>query len=483
MNEMAVDYDRGSGFGQFSWGNGVMIGIGLLFIWLAVRKGFEPLLLIPIGFGMLIGNIPYDARALSLGVFDGPVAESALAYYSAGGAVEIEGVVVGPWQQIYPPPEGSGIPDRRYLARDLVERGRAVMVHSETKLVYGGAVDRPGVIDLAQGRQVLALAAAADGRYPMIVRPESQNPWSAGVLWWLFRGVAWGVFPPLIFLGIGALTDFGPLLAQPRTLLLGAAAQIGIFGTLLAAVALGFTEKEAASIGIIGGADGPTSIFVCTKLAPDLLGAVALAAYSYMALVPLIQPPIMRLLTTRHERLIRMRPPREVSRTLRIAFPIVAFLLTAFVANGALPLLGMLFFGNLLRESLVTERLARTAGTAFIDIVTILLGVTVGAKTQASTFLTPQTIKIFALGVVAFSVATAGGVLLGKLMNRLSREPINPLIGAAGVSAVPMAARVAQRVAQEEDPQNFVLMQAMGPNVAGVIGSAVAAGVLLSHMQ
>ncbi len=258
---------------------------------------------------------------------------------------------------------------------------------------------------------------------------------------------------------------------------------MGIFGSLLAALALGFVPKEAASIGIIGGADGPTSIFVCSTLAPDLLGAVALAAYSYMALVPMIQPPIMKLLTSRQERLIRMEPPRQVTRRMRIIFPVVGFLLTAFIANGALPLLGMLFFGNLLRESLVTERLAKTASTAFIDIVTILLGVTVGAKTSASTFLTTQTIKIFILGVIAFCIATASGVLLAKLMNRLSRKPINPLIGAAGVSAVPMAARVAQRVAQEEDPQNFILMHAMGPNVAGVIGSAVAAGVLLSHLN
>jgi len=482
MLEMFFKYLRDSGFGQFTWGNGVMIGIGLIFIYLAIRKNFEPLLLVPIGFGMLIGNIPYDTRALSLGVYDGPVDESKLLYYSTM-PVEVAGVPVEAWRQIHPPPAGSGIPPRRYLAKDLVERGRAVMVNPEAKLVYRGAVQQPGLVDLAQGRQILATETAGDHRYPMVVTLDAQNPWKAGVFWWLFRGVAWGFFPPLIFLGLGALTDFGPLLAQPRMLLLGAAAQVGIFGALLTAVLLGFTEPEAASIGIIGGADGPTSIFVCTQLAPDLLGAVALAAYSYMALVPVIQPPIMRLLTTKEERLIRMEPPRQVTRTMRIVFPLVGFLLTAFIANGALPLLGMLFFGNLLRESLVTERLARTASSAFVDIVTILLGVTVGAKTQASNFLTVQTIKIFVLGVVAFGIATAGGLLLARLMNKLSRTPVNPLIGAAGVSAVPMAARVAQRVAQEEDPQNFILMHAMGPNVAGVIGSAVAAGVLLSHLQ
>jgi len=483
MLDMLFKYLHDSGFGQFTWGNGVMIGIGLIFIFLAVRKGFEPLLLVPIGFGILIGNIPYDTSALSLGVYDGPVDESVLVYYTKDQPVEIEGVTVGPWQRIYPPAEGSEIPPRRYMAKDLVERGLAVMVNPESKLVYGGEVTQPGIVDMPQGRHVLAIKNAEDHRYPKIVSLESQNPFNAGVFWWLFRGVEWGFFPPLIFLGVGALTDFGPLLAQPRTLLLGAAAQIGIFGSLLAAMALGFTGPEAASIGIIGGADGPTSIFVCTQLAPDLLGAVALAAYSYMALVPVIQPPIMRLLTSKQERVIRMNQPKSVSRRMRILFPLVCFVLTAFIANGALPLLGMLFFGNLLRESLVTERLAKTASSTFVDIVTILLGVTVGAKTQASNFLTWQTISIFVLGVVAFSIATAGGVLLAKLMSRLSREPINPLIGAAGVSAVPMAARVVQRVASEEDPQNFILMHAMGPNVAGVIGSAVAAGVLLSHMQ
>jgi oxaloacetate decarboxylase beta subunit len=285
------------------------------------------------------------------------------------------------------------------------------------------------------------------------------------------------------------LTDFGPLLARPKTILLGAAAQFGIFAALLGALALGhyvpginFGLMEAGAIGIIGGADGPTAIFVCSQLAPELLGAVALAAYSYMAMVPIIQPPIMRLLTTQKERCIRMDAPQNVSKRMKIFFPIVGFLLTAFIAPGALPLLGMLFFGNLLRESLVTDRLAKTAQTAFIDIVTILLGVTVGAKTQAASFLTLQTIGIFLLGMVAFAIATATGVLFAKLMNAMSKEKINPLIGAAGVSAVPMAARVVHVTAQKDDPQNYLLMHAMGPNVAGVIGSAVAAGVLLSSL-
>ncbi len=485
MLEMIGGYLADSGFGHFHWSNGVMILIGLLFIFLAIRKGYEPLLLIPIGFGILLGNIPYDSSKLSVGVYDGPVSQAELAYYATEQGTTIDTVRFEPWELIYTPVDEerhlNRVPFRPYLFQDRVAGGEALMVNTQLKLYYEGDVSEPGLIPHQQGRQVLAIEQAEDNRYPVVVPPESQDSWTASVLWMLYRGIEWGFYPPLIFLGIGALTDFGPLLANPRLILMGAAAQIGIFGALIAAIQFGFTPAEAGAIGIIGGADGPTAIFVALNLAPDLLGAIALSAYSYMALVPIIQPPIMRLLTSKQERLIRMKPAREAPKTLRIVFPVVAFLLTAFIANGALPLLGMLFFGNLLRESMVTDRLAKTATTSFIDIVTILLGVTVGAKTQAATFLTPQTIYIFILGVVAFSLATAGGVLFAKLMNRLSRDPINPLIGAAGVSAVPMAARVVQKVANDEDPQNFLLMHAMGPNVAGVIGSAVAAGVLLSY--
>lgn len=483
MLDMILEYLQQSGFGQFHWSNGVMILVGLLFIFLAIKKNFEPLLLIPIGFGMLIGNIPYDVSKLSVGVYDGPVSEQTLAYYTRGDSVVVDGHVVPPWSPLYVPGEANDLPLRPYLFQDMVAEGKAVMVNTEEKLYNPIDFKEPGVVEVRQGRRILALEPAADDRYPIVVDPSSQNPWNAGVFWMLFRGIAFGFYPPLIFLGIGALTDFGPLLGDPKTILLGAAAQLGIFGALLLALLFGFSPHEAASIGIIGGADGPTAIFLASKLSPDLLGAIALSAYSYMAMVPIIQPPIMRLLTTKEERRIRMPQVKEPSRTLRIAFPIVGFLLTAFIANGALPLLGMFFFGNLLRESLVTERLAKTATTAFLDIVTILLGLTVGAKTQAVTFLTPQTIYIFILGVVAFSLSTAGGVLFGKLMNRFSKTPINPLIGAAGVSAVPMSARVVHNVAQAEDPQNFLLMNAMGPNVAGVIGSAVAAGVLLSYFS
>jgi oxaloacetate decarboxylase beta subunit len=474
MQETLLNFLTQSGFGQFQWGNGVMILVGCLFIFLAISKKFEPLLLVPIGFGILIGNIPYDSATLSLGVYDGPVSEADLHYYKVtqdqkkGDRVLLKAV-----ESVNDTQEG----------KRLVERKEGIMVNEHNKLTYYGDVDKPAIIDVGQGRQILALKKAEDNRYPTIITLRTQNASNAGFFYLIFQGIGLGIFPPLIFLGVGALTDFGPMLSNPRTLLLGAAAQIGIFGALLGAVLIGFDLKEAASIGIIGGADGPTSIFVCSALAPELLGAVALAAYSYMAMVPIIQPPIMKLLTTKEERLIKMEMPTNVSRKTRIVFPIIGFLLTAFITPAALPLLGMLFFGNLLRESLVTERLSKTAQTSLIDIVTILLGISVGAKTQASNFLTFQTIGIFALGIVAFVIATACGVLMAKLMNKLSKHPINPLIGAAGVSAVPMAARVAHNVGQKEDPHNFLLMHAMGPNVAGVIGSAVAAGVLLSALQ
>jgi oxaloacetate decarboxylase beta subunit len=366
------DFYKTTGFYLLTPGNIAMITIGLLFISLAIIKHYEPLLLLPIGFGMIVGNIPSIA-SMPLSVYD----------------------------------KGS-------------------------------------------------------------------------VLYYIYFGVTQGIFPPLIFLGIGAMTDFSTMLSNPKLILLGAAAQIGIFLTLIGALYLGFTPQEASSIGIIGGADGPTAIFLTSKLAPHLLGAVAIAAYSYMALVPVIQPPIMYLLTTKKERLIRMKPPRIVSKREKIFFPIIAFLVSALIVPGSLSLIGLLFFGNLLKESFVTERLANTARTALIDIVTMLLGLTVGASTQAQTFLTKQSILIFTLGAVSFAVATAGGVLFAKFMNLFLKNKINPLIGAAGVSAVPDSARVAQIIGQREDPHNHLLMHAMAPNVAGVVGSAIAAGFLWS---
>ena len=364
------DFLNSTGFVSMTLGNVIMILVGILFIFLAIKKDYEPLLLVPIGMGAIVGNIP-TVPGMALSVYD----------------------------------DGS-------------------------------------------------------------------------VLQYLYFGVSHGLYPPLIFLGIGAMTDFSTMLSNPKLVLLGAAAQVGVFLTFLGALALDFTIQEAGAIGIIGGADGPTSIFLSSKLAPHLLGSIAIAAYSYMALVPVIQPPIMKLLTSRDERLIRMKPPRKVSAREKMIFPVAAFLICTMIAPGAIVLLGMLFFGNLLKESLVTERLANTARTAMIDIVTVLLGFCVGASTQAETFITKQSLQIFGLGALAFAVATAGGVLFAKFMNLFLTEKINPLVGAAGVSAVPDSARVVQMVGQQEDPHNFLLMHAMAPNVAGVIGSAVAAGVL-----
>jgi len=376
--EGIYQFIRFTGFANVTIGHLVMISVGLFFIYLAIKKEYEPLLLVPIGFGILVGNIPF---------------------------VENVGMQIGIYE------DGS-------------------------------------------------------------------------VLNYLYFGVIKGIYPPLIFLGIGAMTDFSALISNPKLMLLGAAAQLGIFLTFMAALALGFTVEQSAAIGIIGGADGPTAIFLASKLAPELIGAIAIAAYSYMALVPVIQPPIIKLLTTKQERLIKMKPPKAVTKLEKMAFPIVGFLLTTFISPGALPLLGFLFFGNLLKESGVTKRLAETAAKPMIDIVTIILGLTVGASTQATTFLTPQSILIFVLGAISFMVATAGGVLFAQFMNLFLKkeDKINPIIGAAGVSAVPDSARVAHYLGQIEDPTNYLLMHAMAPNVAGVIGSAVAAGILMGFL-
>ncbi len=367
-----------TGFANATWQHFVMLAVGIFFMYLAIKKNFEPMLLVPIGFGILIGNIPFNTAAgLEIGIYE----------------------------------QGS-------------------------------------------------------------------------VLNILYNGVSAGWYPPLIFLGIGAMTDFSALIANPKLMLVGAAAQFGIFGAYMVACALGFMPDQAGAIAIIGGADGPTAIFLSSKLAPNLMGAIAVSAYSYMALVPVIQPPIMKLLTTRKERLIKMKPARAVSQNEKIIFPIVGMLLTCFVVPSALPLLGMLFFGNLLRECGVTTRLAKTASNALTDIVTILLGMTVGASTQATTFLTKETIFIFALGFMAFIIASASGVAFVKLFNLVlpKSKKINPLIGNAGVSAVPMSARISNNLGLQYDPSNYLLMHAMGPNVAGVIGSAVAAGVLLGFL-
>ncbi len=376
LSEHLQQFFTYTAFANFTIGHVVMILIGLIFITLAIVKEYEPMLLVPIGFGILIGNIPFYP-GLKIGIYE-----------------------------------------------------------------------------------------------------------SGSVMSYLYFGVMQGVYPPLIFLGIGAMTDFSALISNPKLILIGAAAQLGIFGAYMAALGLGFDAAQAGAIAIIGGADGPTAIFLSSKLAPQLMGAIAVSAYSYMALVPVIQPPIMRLLTSKKERLIRMKPPRVVSKAEKIIFPIVGLLLTCFIVPSGLPLLGMLFFGNLLKESTVTKRLADTAKGPMIDIVTILIGLTVGASTQATTFLTAKSIGIFALGAFSFMVATFGGVMFCKIINLFLKEgnKINPLIGNAGVSAVPDSARVSQVVGLEYDKTNHLLMHAMGPNVAGVIGSAVAAGILLSFL-
>ncbi len=398
-----------TGFMQGSWQNYAMIAVACVLLYLAIVKQFEPLLLLPIAFGMLLANLP------------------------AGG------VMSDPVYKIFSTAEEAAAYGNYY------GKGVEVVVNAQGQTVY----------------QVLY-----------------QN---GGLLHYLYKGVKLGIYPPIIFMGVGAMTDFGPLLANPKSLLLGAAAQLGIFIAFLLAKVMGFSAAEAGSIGIIGGADGPTAIFVTTKLAPHLLGAIAVAAYSYMALVPVIQPPIMKALTTKKERTIRMKQLRPVSHTELVVFPIMVTIVVSLLLPDAATLIGMLMLGNLMRVSGVVERISKTAQNELINIVTIFLGLTVGATTQGSTFLTFDTIKIVILGVIAFGFGTAGGVLLAKVMNILSGgNSVNPLIGSAGVSAVPMAARVSQTVGQKEDPANFLLMHAMGPNVAGVIGSAVAAGVFIA---
>lgn len=387
-----IRFFEGMGFMQITWGQGIMLILSFFLLYLAIVKKYEPLLLLPIAFGMLLTNLP-----------------------------------------------GAGMFHAELWTAFLDES--SPMHHS-----YGAILKEAGLLDI------------------------------------MYMGVKMGLYPCLIFMGVGAMTDFGPLIANPKSLLLGAAAQLGIFLTFICANALGFTPAEAGSIGIIGGADGPTSIFLTSKLAPHLLGPIAIAAYSYMALVPVIQPPIMKALTTKSERAIKMKQLRPVSKTEKIVFPIAITAIVALILPDAAPLVGCLMLGNLAKECCVIDRLSDTMQNSLMNIVVIFLGLSVGATATAESFLNVKTILILCMGIVAFGCGTAGGVLLAKLMNLFSKEKINPLIGSAGVSAVPMAARVSQQVGQEENPSNFLLMHAMGPNVAGVIGSAVAAGILLSML-
>ncbi len=402
--EVIVSIFSNSGYAYFFTADGglknlVMIGVAFFFLWLGIKKGFEPLLMIPIAFGMLLANLPG--------------ANLAVQYHDLQGFIE------------------------------LVARNRVWDEAAETWIT--GLT--PGLMDF------------------------------------LYFGVKAGIYPPLIFLGIGAMTDFGPLIANPKSFILGAAAQFGIFFTYVGAILLGFAPNEAGSIAIIGGADGPTAIFVTSMLAPELLGTIAVAAYSYMALVPVIQPPIMRALTTKKERSVVMENLRPVSKMEKILFPIAVTVVVSLLLPDAASLVGMLMLGNLLKESGRTERIAKAAQNELMNIITIMLGISVGATTSAKTFLTWATLKIVALGLIAFALGTASGVIFGKLMYIFTKGKINPLIGAAGVSAVPMAARVAQKEGQKVNPSNFLLMHAMGPNVSGVIGSAVAAGILLTLLR
>ncbi len=438
------DYYVMNGYSLGIWGQLIMLLIAAIFLFLAIAKKFEPNLLLAIAFGMFIINIPGAYSVL----------------YGQGGYTFTD------------------------EAGRLIASGTLEQLCSAYGLSYSGASAEAlqssfdGLINFMQTNwngSLGAVGAFGADCYTYGIIAEK------GLFYYLYKGVDWVIFPPLIFLGIGAMTDFGPLIANPKSLLLGAAAQLGIFITFIGALLLGFNEAAASSIAIIGGADGPTAIYLTQKMGQsDLLPAIAVAAYSYMALVPVIQPPIMKLLTTKKERLIRMEQLRPVSKKEKIMFPVIVTGVVGIILPSALPLLGMLMLGNLIKESGVVPRLSATAQNELINIITIFLGITVGTKAFAPVFLQLQTLEIIVLGVIAFSFGTAGGVLLGKLLCKLSKGKINPLIGAAGVSAVPMAARVAQDVGRKEDPNNYLLMHAMGPNVAGVIGSAVAAGVLIA---
>jgi len=459
---------EGSGLFNLTIGQAFMIVVGLFLLFLAIRKKFEPLLLVPIGFGAILSNIPMAGLAESA---SSQAFKQAMVYEASmieKYDVDSHVLKVKRFDQLPMDFQNSKNPKTAELTRNI-------------RSILGDAVEQCDDGALCQAAYYYVQENDSKKAFELkeIAR---KNSFSDGILFLFYSvGLTTGVFPLLIFMGVGAMTDFGPLLANPKTLLLGAAAQVGIFVTLLGAIALGFSGGEAAAIAIIGGADGPTAIYVTTKLAPHLLGAIAVAAYSYMALVPLIQPPIMRLLTTPEERQRTMTQLRHVSQTEKIVFPILLLLLVGLVLPEATPLLGMFCFGTLMRECGVVERLSQTTQNALINMVTIFLGLAVGSKLQADQFLQIDTLKILLLGVVAFSIGTACGVLMAKLMHEWTKEDINPLIGSAGVSAVPMAARVSNKVGLEANPHNFLLMHAMGPNVAGVIGSAVAAGVLLKY--
>ena len=459
----------------------LMVGVACVLLYLAIVKQFEPLLLLPIAFGMLLTNL-LGSDVFHEELFAGGHANWTLFGNAALVNINADGsnLAAGILERLEVNSSGGVLLDGTTLVAQIIGahgvEGDALESLAEVLKTMNG--------NNAACQMMLKDAVLSAGKVftstGTLFAVSGGETISPGLLDYLYLGVKLGIYPCLIFLGVGATTDFGPLLANPKTLLLGGAAQLGIFMTFIGASLLGFLPKEAGAIGIIGGADGPTAIWLTSRLAPHLLGPIAVAAYSYMALVPVIQPPIMRALTTKEERSIVMEQLRPVSKTQKIIFPIVVTILVALLLPSAVSLVGCLMLGNLFKECGVVERLNKTAQNELMNIVTIFLGITVGATATANTFLNWDTIKIIVLGIVAFSMGTAGGLLLAKLMNKLSGGKINPLIGSAGVSAVPMAARVSQKVGQEENPGNFLLMHAMGPNVAGVIGSAIAAGVLLS---
>ena len=468
-----INFCEQTGFYQFfqgdNWKCAIMIVVAIVLLFLGIVKKFEPLLLVPIAVGMLVTNLPgaemyheilFAGGHIHWDLFGGnPITAEFIAEMQAAGVSEavLNGVAVGQTVSV-------GLIDVLYLGIKLG--------------IYLAASGSEAVGTLSNQLDALVTAEQYLASYGITL---SNVTVSVGLIDVLYLGIKLGIYPCLIFMGVGAMTDFGPLIANPKSLLLGAAAQLGIFLTYVGCRLSGlFTGAEAASIGIISGADGPTAIFVTAMLAPALLGPIAVSAYSYMALVPVIQPPIMKALTTEKERQIVMKPLREVSKKEKIIFPIVVTIFVALLVPSAAPLIACLMFGNLAKECGVTDRLSKTMQNELMNIVTIFLGVSVGATATGATFLSPKTLMILGMGIVAFGFGTAGGVLLAKFMNLFLKEKINPLIGSAGVSAVPMAARVSQKVGQEANPGNFLLMHAMGPNVAGVIGSAIAAGVLIS---
>lgn len=454
------------------WKNFIMLAIACILIYLAVYKEFEPNLLVAIGFGMFIINIP-GAYNILYGTTGWIITDTVTDTVIAKGT---EQSLLAWAYNLNPQAFADALSSLNLETLPdtwgaLSESAQQLLISNvpwtaDTGLsIQGVILDYINNVSIYAGNDI----TVASG----VVANE-------GVFYYLYKGVEWVIFPPLIFMGIGAMTDFGPMIANPSSMLMGAAAQLGIFVTFTVAILIGFTGEEAASIGIIGGADGPTAIYVTTKLASHLLASIAVAAYSYMALIKIIQPPIIKLLTTKKERGIVMEQLRPVSKTEKVIFPLVVTGIVGVLLPSAIPLIGMLMLGNLFKEAGVVPRLAKTASNELINIVTILLGVLVGSKATADTFLTQQTLLILVIGVVAFALGTAGGVLIGKLMCVITKGKVNPIIGAAGVSAVPMAARIAHNVGQEENPNNYLLMHAMGPNVSGVIGSAVAAGVLLA---